>query len=43
LAAPEIVYWGAVRRQMQNRMIVNALAIVEKVIAPTPTALSGRP
>jgi ubiquinone/menaquinone biosynthesis C-methylase UbiE len=35
---PEIVYWGAVRPQMQNRMIVNALATVEKVIAPTPAA-----
>lgn len=37
-AAPEIVYWGAVRPQMQNRMIVNALATVEKVIAPTSAA-----
>ena len=38
LAAPEIVYWGAVRPQMQNPTIINTLATFEKVIAPTPAA-----
>ncbi len=35
---PEIVYWGAVRPQMQNRAIITALAAVEKIVSPTPAA-----
>src|SRR5262249_27303553 len=38
LAAPEIVYWGAVRPQMQNPKIVIAWAIFEKVIPPPRAA-----
>jgi ubiquinone/menaquinone biosynthesis C-methylase UbiE len=37
-AAPEVVCWGAVRPQMQNPTIINALATFEKVIASTPAA-----
>ena len=35
---PEIVYWGAVRPQMQSRMIITALAAAERIVAPTRAA-----
>ena len=35
---PEIVYWGAVRPQMQNCIVVNWMATIEKIVAPTPAA-----
>jgi ubiquinone/menaquinone biosynthesis C-methylase UbiE len=35
---PEIVYWGAVRPQMQSRAIITVLAAAEKIVAPTPAA-----
>jgi ubiquinone/menaquinone biosynthesis C-methylase UbiE len=36
--APEISYWGAVRPQMQNRLLITMLAAAERIIAPTATA-----
>ena len=36
--APEISYWGAVRPQMRNRLLITVLAAAEKIIAPTATA-----
>jgi ubiquinone/menaquinone biosynthesis C-methylase UbiE len=36
--APEIAYWGAVRPQMQSRMIITALAAAEKIVTRTPAA-----
>jgi ubiquinone/menaquinone biosynthesis C-methylase UbiE len=35
---PEIVYWGAVQPQMQNCIVVNWMATIEKIVAPTPAA-----